>query len=65
VEQDHRPSRNLTDADVVAIVDLMQKRWTEQFYQNIGQGVMKRVRDFMIVVLIAVAAYGYHQRTGS
>lgn len=50
--------RNLTDADVEAVVDALEKRLTEKFYADLGRGVWGYVRKAIVIAIIAVAAYG-------
>jgi len=53
--------RTLTDADVEAIADVLEKRLTEKFYADLGRGVWAYVRKaFIIAVLAVVAAGAYH-----
>lgn len=53
--------RNLTDADVEAVAEALEKRLTEKFYADLGRGVWAYVRKaFIIVVLAVVAAGAYH-----
>lgn len=50
--------RNLTDDDVKAIVDTMEKRMTERFYGDIGRGVWGIAWKAILVAMVGVAAYG-------
>ncbi len=50
--------RNLTDADVAAITDALEKRMTERFYNDIGRGVWSMVWKAVVVALVGIAAYG-------
>jgi hypothetical protein len=50
--------RNLTDSDVQAIVDQMEKRMTERFYGDLGRGIWGVAWKAIIIALISIAAYG-------
>ncbi|MRW88882.1 hypothetical protein GJ699_02670 [Duganella sp. FT80W] len=50
--------RKLTDADVEAIVQLLDKKVTERFYSDLGRGVMGLVWKAIVVAIVGVAAYG-------
>jgi len=52
------PKRNLTEADVAAIVDALEDRLTKKFYSDVGKGVWDMVWKTVIVGVVAVAAYG-------
>lgn len=53
--------RTLTDADVEAVADALEKRLTEKFYADLGRGVWAYVRKaFVVIVLAIVAAGAYH-----
>lgn len=47
------PVRNLTDADVEAIVNAFEKR----FYLNLGKGVWSYVWKAIILIAIGIAGY--------
>lgn len=46
--------RNLTEADVDAILEAFEAR----FYSNIGKGLWKLVLHGVILALLAIAGYG-------
>ena len=50
--------RNLTDADVDAIVNALKKSVVEEFYADLGKGVWAYVKKAFFVAVIAIAAYG-------
>ena len=52
------PERTLTDADVEAIAEALEKRITENFYQDVGKGVMGIVKKVFVLALVAIAGYG-------
>jgi hypothetical protein len=62
MDSDNRP-RNLTDADVDAIVSKFQERFTRQFYLDLGKGVWKVAWQGAIAILILLAAYGHFNGT--
>lgn len=47
--------RNLTDADIDAILDRMERR----FYTNLGRGFWRAVWAVVLAALIGIAALGY------
>lgn len=50
--------RNLTDADVEALVGALQARITKQFYADLGKGLWGMVWRGVIMGLVAIAAWG-------
>ncbi len=50
--------RSLTDADVNAIVDELERRATERFASNVGKGVLGLVWKGVLLALLWLAAYG-------
>lgn len=52
------PDRTLTDADVKAIVDGLERRLVENFYRDIGKGVWVFAKKTLIALLLLLAAYG-------
>lgn len=53
-----RRSRVLTDADIAAIAAELEKRLTDNFYQDLGKGVWGLVKKALLAVLVGIAAYG-------
>jgi hypothetical protein len=51
--------RNLTDADVQALVAEAQKVMVAQFYSDLGKGVWVWLKRGIVLAIIAVAALGY------
>lgn len=51
-------NRNLTDEDVQAVVDELEKRVVERFFSNVGKGVWNLVWRVLVVAMIGLAAYG-------
>jgi hypothetical protein len=52
-------NRTLTDEDVEAIAEVMTARLEEKFYKNLGKGVWAMFQKVAIVVIVAIAAWGY------
>jgi predicted phage tail protein len=50
--------RNLTDDDVSALADEMEKRMVNRFYGNLGRGVWGIVWKAVVIAIVGVAAYG-------
>ena len=50
--------RTLTDADVSAIADQIERTFLRQFQLNVGRGVLGMVWRMFIYALVALAAYG-------
>lgn len=50
--------RNLTDADVDAIVTALEARVVANFYRNLGAGVWEYVKKAVLTAVFVVAAYG-------
>jgi hypothetical protein len=56
----HVPSsRNLTDADVDAIVMALKEEMTNTFYKDLGRGVWGVFWKAAIFVVLGFAAYGH------
>jgi hypothetical protein len=51
-------SRTLTEADVKAIVDELERRATQRFQINVGRGVLSLAWKAFFYLLIMLAAYG-------
>lgn len=50
--------RTLTDGDVKAIVDELERRATQRFQLNIGKGVLSLVWKSCFYLILWLAAYG-------
>lgn len=50
--------RLLSDADVAALVDALEKKVVQRFYTNIGKGIWSVAWKGFIVALLAICAYG-------
>ena len=50
--------RQLSDADVAAIVDALEARVNERFVRNVGSGVLSFAWKAVVIGLLALAAYG-------
>jgi len=55
---DERRSRALTDADVQALANEMERRLANRFYLNLGRGFWGLVWKGIIVILIGISTYG-------
>jgi len=55
------PDRNLTDADVNAIVEALKDSIRQEFYTDLGRGLWSYVKRAVFVVLIGIAAYGAYR----
>ena len=51
-------TRNLTDNDVQALVDELEKRWERRFYLNLGRGVWSILWRAFIAAMLIVAGWG-------
>lgn len=50
--------RNLTDDDVKAVVDELERRIVERFFSNVGKGVWQLAWRGLIALTVLLAAYG-------
>jgi len=50
--------RNLTEDDVVAVVDELERRLVERFFSNVGKGVWQLVWRALVALMVLLAAYG-------
>ncbi len=50
--------RNLTDADVAAIIDGLSMRVKDEFYRDLGKGLWGFVWKCVVASMIGMAAYG-------
>lgn len=50
--------RNLTDADVKAIVDGLEDRMVNKFYRDVGKGVWGVLWKTLVTGALIIAAYG-------
>jgi hypothetical protein len=50
--------RNLSDGDVIAIVDALEERLTDKFYRDIGKGFWGFVWKGLLGAAMFLAAYG-------
>mgnify|MGYP001809977942 CR=1 FL=1 len=56
--QDEEGPRNLTKADVKAIVAELEKAMVDRFYTNLGRGVWAAVWALIVAALLFLAAWG-------
>lgn len=47
--------RTLTDADI----DALEERFVQRFYSNLGKGMWSLAWKGAVLILLALAAYGY------
>ena len=50
--------RNLTEQDVNAVVDELERRMVDRFFSNVGKGVWNLVWRALVVIMVVLAAYG-------
>ena len=53
----HNP-RSLTEDDVNAVVDELERRIVERFFSNVGKGVWQLVWRALVALMVMLAAYG-------
>jgi hypothetical protein len=53
--------RNLTDADVAAIVTELKTQLVTDFYGEIGKGVWALIKKWLLPALLILAVYGIAQ----
>lgn len=53
-----KPHRTLTDDDVSAIVTSLRAQIAEQFYKDLGRGVMGYLAKGLMIFVLIIAAYG-------
>jgi hypothetical protein len=52
------PPRSLSDADVKEIVDQLETRVAERFFNDVGRGVWSLAWKAIVLAIVGVAAYG-------
>jgi len=50
--------RRLSEADLTAIADALEHRLTSKFYNDLGKGVWGLAWKAMVLLVLALAAYG-------
>jgi hypothetical protein len=55
---DETDKRVLTDSDVGAIADALEKRIVSKFYLDLGRGVWSLVWKAVLTAAVVLAAYG-------
>lgn len=53
-----RRDRALTDSDIRALADELERQLTERFYTNLGRGLWSIVWRALVGAAVALAAYG-------
>jgi hypothetical protein len=61
MSEQNQSQRTLTDADVDAITQALEKRMVEGFYRDIGKGVWGIAKKAFFLLVAALAAYGYYK----
>ena len=69
IQRDHAPintdeerrERALTDEDIAALADALERTLTDRFYHNLGRGFWGLIWRGMILAGMALAAYGYEK----
>ena len=51
-------NRSLSDDDIKEIVDQLETRVAERFYNDLGRGVWSIVWKAIVLAIVGVAAYG-------
>lgn len=51
-------SRNLTDDDIKALADEMEKRLVSRFYGNLGRGVWDLAWKAIVLLVVGIALWG-------
>lgn len=51
-------NRTITDADVEAIVSSLEKRVTEKFWRDLGEGTWGVIKKTVITIILGLVAYG-------
>ncbi len=54
----HEEERNLTDDDVKALADELEKRLENLVYSNLGRGLLSLAWKGIVVAVLGIAAYG-------
>jgi hypothetical protein len=50
--------RNLTNGDVIALANEIEKRMVDRFYNDLGRGVWGVTWRVLMMTVLAIAAYG-------
>lgn len=56
--------RNLTNADVIAILDGMEERIEARFYERLGHGVWGMVWKVIVAGLLFIVGWEVHRNGG-
>lgn len=59
--EENEDKRTLSDGDVKALVDELERRFERRFYLNLGRGVWGIAWRVIIVIVIMIAAYGSYK----
>ena len=55
---EERRERALTDDDIDALADALERTLSDRFYRNLGRGLWALVWKGIVVAAVAIAAYG-------
>ena len=55
---EERRGRALTDDDIDALADALERTLSDRFYHNLGRGLSALVWKGIVVAAVAIAAYG-------
>jgi len=55
--------RRLSDEDIDALANILEERFAERFYLNLGKGVWNVVWKTLVMTICAIAAYGYYKNS--
>ena len=55
---DERRERALTDDDIEALADALERTLIDRFYRDLGSGVWSLAWKAIVVAVCAIAAYG-------
>lgn len=50
--------RKLSDEDITALSDELERRMVQRFYTDLGRGVWSLAWKAIVLTLLAIAAYG-------
>lgn len=59
--EEDEDKRILTDGDVKALVDELERRFERRFYLNLGKGVWGVTWRIIVFVVLMIAAYGSYK----
>lgn len=51
-------SRTLTDEDIEAITEALEKKMTTKIYHDLGKGIFGMIWRGILLAIVSIAAYG-------